>query len=157
MFVMGVGKIAEIIQGCVHPQAGVYGWEEVGASLERECGKQLRLHMGCEVGVRQVVFANEELQLAERWEELGIEGGAEVHVAWDWWYVLQGHTGVVYSVASLGDGKLASGSHDMTVRVWGEHIWSCTNLVLSVDLLHRFLSRIRPYDAAAEGPLAEKA
>ena len=31
---------------------------------------------------------------------------------------LEGHTDKVYSVCSLGDGRLASGSNDRTVRVW---------------------------------------
>ena len=31
---------------------------------------------------------------------------------------LEGHTGPVRSVCSLGDGRLASGSGDKTVRVW---------------------------------------
>ena len=105
--------------GCL--QAKVYGWEEVGASLKRECGKQPGCKSGCRACVLKAVFAEEEVKLGEWWEELGIEGGAEVHLAWAWLYEgkLKGHTAIVRSVAGLGDGELASGSGDSTVRVWG--------------------------------------
>ena len=50
---------------------------------------------------------------------------------------LTGHTSAVYSVCALGDGRLASGSFDETIRIWdlkkgGEHVQTLTGHTGSV-------------------------
>ena len=85
----------------------------VAQSLNRE----LRFQWGDGV-VERVLHGGREVQ-SVRWEETEVEGGAVVKVVWLWTGVLKGHTGEVNAVASLGDGRVVSGSEDKTVRIWG--------------------------------------
>ena len=94
-------------------------WERVCESLFRELSVKWGYGYASTVS-----FAGRKLEsMRLRWEEVGeqLEDGAVVMVEWHelFMLVLEGHTDIVYSVASLGDGRLASGSFDKTVRIWG--------------------------------------
>ena len=92
----------------------------VAESLNRELCAQ----WGAGV-VSRILHGGQELRRV-RWEETGVEAGAVVRVEWveswtveSWTGVLEGHAGDVWAVASLGDGRVVSGSEDKTVRIWG--------------------------------------
>ena len=98
--------------------------EQVGSSLTRQCGTA-----GWAPG--RVLYAGEEIELGLRWKEVGVEDGGVIDVEWMWQLftgVLRGHSNLVTSVASLGDGRFASGSYDNTVRVWAADGDRCSML-----------------------------
>jgi WD40 repeat protein len=45
---------------------------------------------------------------------------------------LVGHTDTVYCVVQLGDGRLCSGSHDSTAKVWDKDTRAC-NLTINAE------------------------
>jgi len=86
-------------------------WQSIQTSLKRD---------GC--ALKKVMHGQEEITaLSIRWEELSLVEGAVIDVEWGPLFVglCEGHTEEVTCVASLSDGRVASGSSDKTVRIWG--------------------------------------
>ena len=99
--------------------------QAVWASLERELAQA----WSQEGRVRALRYGGRDVVREDglTWEALGVEDGTvglqvEWERVWTWTGVLEGLTGrvtgEVTSVASLGEGRVASGSYDNTVRIW---------------------------------------
>ena len=98
----------------------MHGWEPIGASIEREkySGGSLSPFQGCPL--REVLLGGMVVDPVSTWEENEIEEGATVSLQFDdpWEGTLKGHSKDVDSLASLGEGRLASGSMDKTIQTW---------------------------------------
>ena len=96
----------------------VHGWEPIGASMEREkYGGSLAPFRGCPL--REVLLGGMVVDPLSTWEANEIEEGAKVSLQFGPWEgTLEGHSDGVSSVASLGEGRLASGSGDKTIKIW---------------------------------------
>ena len=101
------------------------GWEPIGASIEQiRCGGDLA-HFQHHI-MREVLFGGTVLDPLSTWEANEIEEGATVSL----WFgpfegTLEGHSINVTSLAFLGEGKLASGSDDKTIKIWNTETGNC--------------------------------
>ena len=106
------------------------GWEPIDASIEREKYRGGRLSSFQRWHLREVLLGEMVMDpLSSTWEENEIVEGATVSLQFDpprWQGTLIGHwPRYVRSVASLGEGRLASGSDDCTIKIWNTQIAAC--------------------------------
>ena len=108
----------------------MHGWEPIGASIEREKYRGAFNRVLSPGALREVLFGGivlDPVTCSCSWEANQIEEGATVSLQFDPPFVgtLEGHTDVVRSLACLGEGKLASGSRDSTIKIWNIETGDC--------------------------------
>ena len=101
----------------------MHGWEPIGASIEREKCRGAFNRVLSPGALREVLFGGivlDPLSSTCSWEANQIAEGATVSLQFDppFQGTLKGHADTVRSVAFLGEGRLASGSYDHTIKIW---------------------------------------
>ena len=108
----------------------MHGWEPIGASIEREKYRGAFNRVLSPGALREVLFGGivlDPVTCSCSWEANQIEEGATVSLQFDPPFegTLEGHTDAVRSLAFLGEGRLASGSNDKTIKIWNTETGGC--------------------------------